>query len=176
MALPLDALDTILQRELHALARELEAYPDDASVWREVPGVTNTAGTLALHVAGNLQHYVGAVLGGTGYVRDRAAEFARRGATRAELLEGLRAAGAAVRATLARLGPDRLAEPFPEEVAGVRPPTDAMLIHLACHLAYHLGQVDYHRRVVTGSSLGVGALATKELVSPAEGSGSTPIG
>lgn len=176
MPFPLDALDAILQRELRALARELEAYPDDAAVWREVPGITNTAGTLALHLAGNLQHYVGAVLGGSAYVRDRAAEFSRRDATRAELLEGIAAAAAVVHATLARLEAERLPEPFPEEVAGVRPPTDAMLIHLACHLAYHLGQVDYHRRAVTGSAAAVGALATKELVSPAPGSGSTPIG
>ncbi len=69
-------LAAILARDLAALRREIEAYPDDALPWREVPGLTNPGGTLALHVAGNLQHYVGHVLGGSGYVRDRPAEFA----------------------------------------------------------------------------------------------------
>ena len=76
-------LEAILVRELEALKRELAAYPSDADVWATPPGVSNSGGTLALHLAGNLQHYVGAMLGGSGYVRDRAAEFGRHGVARA---------------------------------------------------------------------------------------------
>ncbi|HEX2719050.1 MAG TPA: hypothetical protein VHM67_15380, partial [Gemmatimonadaceae bacterium] len=82
----------ILTRELLALRRGIEAYPDDASVWRPMPGIANVGGTLALHIAGNLQHFIGAVLGGTGYVRDRDAEFARRDVSRDEILREIDAA------------------------------------------------------------------------------------
>src|SRR2546428_10628478 len=76
----------ILRRDLGALRREIEAYADERDIWRVAPGISNCAGTLALHLAGNIQLFVGAVLGGTGYVRDRDAEFARRDVPRAELL------------------------------------------------------------------------------------------
>src|SRR3954447_11713730 len=77
----------IVDRELRTLGRELEAYPEEHLIWRAVPGIPNSGGTLALHLAGNVQHYIGAQLGHTGYVRDRPAEFARRDVPRAELLE-----------------------------------------------------------------------------------------
>jgi len=70
----IDDLSRVLVRDLRTLAAELDAYPDDASVWACPPGIPNAAGTLVLHVAGNLRHFVGARMGGTGYVRDRAAE------------------------------------------------------------------------------------------------------
>ncbi|HEU4699123.1 MAG TPA: DinB family protein [Gemmatimonadales bacterium] len=157
------AVRTLLVRELRALRRELEAYPDDASVWRQPPGLANSAGTLALHVAGNLQHFVGAVLGDSGYVRDRDAEFARRDVPRAELMAGLDAAIAAVEHTLPSLSEARLDDPYPVPVAGHLVQTGEYLCHLAAHLAYHLGQIDYHRRSVTGDARGVGALAPAEL-------------
>ncbi len=94
-------LAAILDRDLRGLRRELEAYPDERQIWQPVPGLPNTAGTLALHLAGNLQHYVGARWGGTGYVRNRAAEFARRDVPRAELLAEIDRARAAVKAALA---------------------------------------------------------------------------
>ena len=76
----------ILERDLATLRREIEAYADEADLWREVPGIANVGGTLVLHLAGNIQHYFGARLGNTGYVRDRPAEFSRRNVSRAELV------------------------------------------------------------------------------------------
>jgi hypothetical protein len=159
------AIAAILDRDLQALRREVEAYPDDRSLWQRVPGIINTAGTLALHLTGNLQHYVGAQLGGTGYVRDRPAEFARRDVPRAELLREIDAARSAVRAGLAHLPDARLAADYPETIAGVRVATGEYLVHLATHFAYHLGQLDYHRRVVTGNESGIGAVRPAELSS-----------
>jgi uncharacterized damage-inducible protein DinB len=156
---------SILARDLAALRRELEAYPDERDLWATPPGVPNSAGTLALHLAGNLRHYVGAVLGGDGYVRDRDAEFARRDVPRAELAAGIAEAEAAVRRTLAALPDARLAEEFPQPVGERRIVTADYLVHLAAHLAYHLGQVDYHRRLVTGDGRGVGAVSPRELAS-----------
>ncbi|OGU31069.1 MAG: hypothetical protein A3K13_06200 [Gemmatimonadetes bacterium RIFCSPLOWO2_12_FULL_68_9] len=156
-------LRTVITRELRALAREMRAYPDDASVWRTFPGVSNSAGTLALHLAGNIQHYVGAKLGGTSYQRDRAAEFARRDVSRTELLQEIERAIAAAEGTLLRLSDQELAADFPEAVGGRIIRTDEFLLHLAAHLGWHLGQVDYHRRMVTGETGKIGAVAVTEL-------------
>jgi uncharacterized damage-inducible protein DinB len=155
----------ILQRELAAVRRTVEAYPDDASLWAERPGLPNSGGTLVLHIAGNLRHFIGAVIGGTGYVRDRDAEFARRGLSREELLAEIDAAAAAVDAGFASLpaGDDELMRPYPLQVAGRAVAVGDFLVHLASHLAYHLGQLDYHRRLVTGDPKGVGALGLAEL-------------
>ena len=159
------AIAAIMDRDLRALGREINAYPQERDLWTEVPGIPNVAGTLALHLAGNLQHYVGAALGGTGYVRDRQAEFARRGVPRAELLHEVEAARAAVRAGLGGAEPPDMEAEFPEAVGGVRVATGEYLIHLATHFAYHLGQIDYHRRVVTGRATAVDAMKPAELSS-----------
>ena len=153
----------VLLRELAAVRRSIEAYPDDRSIWEERPGLPNAGGTLALHVCGNLRHYVGAVLGGSGYVRDRDAEFAARGVPRARILQTIDEARAEVARALETLPAERLTAPFPEPVAGRAVTTRDFLVHLATHLAYHLGQLDYHRRAVTGDARSIGAVASAEL-------------
>jgi uncharacterized damage-inducible protein DinB len=157
------ALETALLRELRAVRREIEAYPDDASPWRAVPGLPNTGGTLALHLAGNVQHFFGAVLGKDGYRRDRDAEFSRRDVSRKELLAGIDAAIASVGRALRDLEDDALASTYPEPIAKRNVSTGVFLVHLASHLAYHLGQIDYHRRAVTGDARGVDAVSVREL-------------
>jgi hypothetical protein len=156
-------LAAMLDRDLRALRRELEAYPDERQIWQPVPGLPNAAGTLALHLAGNLQHYVGAALGGSGYVRNREAEFARRDVPRAELIAEIERARAAVAAGLGAVRAEDFDVEFPELIAGCRIRTGDYLVHTAVHLAYHLGQVDAHRRVVTGNAEGVGAVKPAEL-------------
>jgi uncharacterized damage-inducible protein DinB len=161
----LQSVAAILDRDLQALRREVEAYPDDRTLWQQVPGISNVAGTLVLHLAGNLQHYIGARLGRTGYVRDRAAEFARRDVPRSELLRQIEAARAAVKVALSgTVSPDLDVE-FPETIAGKRVATADYLIHLTTHFAYHLGQIDYHRRLVTGDASAVDAMRPGELSS-----------
>ncbi|HEX2717348.1 MAG TPA: DUF1572 family protein, partial [Gemmatimonadaceae bacterium] len=118
---------------------------------------------LALHIAGNLQHFIGAVLGGTGYVRDRDAEFARRDVSRDEILREIDAAIAAIERGLQSIGDDALPGVYPEKVAGREVVTADYLVHLSSHLSYHLGQLDYHRRIVTGDGRTVNAVAAKDL-------------
>ncbi len=154
---------TILLRELAAVRRSIEAYPDDASLWQTPPGPPNAGGTLVLHIAGNLRYYVGAVLGGSGYVRDRDAEFARHDVSREDLLAEVDATHDAIAATIEALADDALAQPYPERVGGRTVSTGDWLVHLAAHLAYHLGQLDYHRRLVTGDRRSIGALPIAEL-------------
>jgi hypothetical protein len=156
-------LAAMLDRDLRTLRRELEAYPDERQIWQPVPGLANTAGTLALHLAGNLQHYVGARCGGTGYVRNRDAEFARRDVPRAELIAEIERARVAVAVGFGAVGAEALGAEFPELIGGCRIRTGDFLVHTAVHFAYHLGQVDSHRRVVTGNGEGVGAVKPAEL-------------
>ena len=158
------AVAAVLARDLGTLRREIEAYPDDRLIWRTVPGITNTAGTLALHLAGNVQHFVGATLGRSGYRRDRQAEFARRDVPRAELLREVSAAETALDA-LHRLSETQLRGDYPEIVGGSRVAAGEFLVHLVAHFTYHLGQIDYHRRVVTGQATPVGAVQTAGLTS-----------
>ena len=100
----LEDLKRLYLREIATLERELALYPDDESVWKEPPGLPNPAGTLFLHLAGSLQHFFGAVLGGSGYARDRAAEFSRRGVPRGEIARELSRARRGVEAGFAALG------------------------------------------------------------------------
>lgn len=144
------AIEHVLTRDLRGLTDEIEAYPSDEALWRVAPGIANSAGTLALHVAGNVQYFIGAVLDRSGFVRDRDGEFASRGLPRAKLIAELAAAIAAVQRALPRLSPAELEAEYPVPIAGRRVSTVDLLVHLAAHLGYHLGQVDYHRRFVTG--------------------------
>lgn len=149
---------TLLVRELEGFRRELDLFPDDESVWKTVPGVTNSAGNLALHVAGGLQYLVGTVLGGGSYVRDREAEFGRRSGSRTELRAEIDRAIAVVREVLPALGEPALAAPFPEAVLGVTFRTSTFLLHLCAHAGFHLGQAGYLRRVLTGDARSSGPL------------------
>lgn len=144
----LNRLRVLFQREIAALRDDLLAYPSDEALWRSAPGIANSAGTLALHLAGNLQHYLGARLGETGYRRDRDAEFARRGVPREELLRELDEAARAVDRALSTLPAHRLSDPFPDPVRGEQVTVEHALLHVLVHLGYHRGQVNYHRRML----------------------------
>ena len=159
------SIAAILARDLRALSREIEAYPDDELPWHVPPGIANSGGNLVLHLCGNLQYLVGAQLGATGFVRDRDAEFTQRGVARRELVARVQATSSVVERTLAGMSDERLAEDFPLVLNGYRARTDDFLLHLATHLAYHLGQVDYHRRLVCGGGGPVGTMLVAELAS-----------
>ena len=143
----------ILGRDLDALAAQIERYPDDASLWRVTELVTNPTGTLTLHVVGNLRHYVGEVLGASGYRRDREREFSCRDLARQELVDLVRACRAEVVPVLERLTEEALSGDYPGDL----PPsmrgatTRRFLLHLSGHFMWHLGQADYHRRLLAGA-------------------------
>lgn len=163
-----DALRSVVLRDLDGVIAEVEAYPDDASLWREVPGLSNSGGMLARHLAGNLHHFIGAKLGAEPYLRNRSEEFTSRAGPppmpRASVVRELRAAREAVERALASLDDAALAAPFPEPVAGHTLKAARFLVHLAAHLGYHLGQIDYHRRMQAGSSGAVGTLPLDRLL------------
>lgn len=143
-------LAELFHRDLERLLQELRAFPDTASLWQTAPGVSNAAGTLALHLEGNLREYIGRQLGHIEYTRDRPLEFTARGVAQAELIARIEAVQASIPRVIAVMSDARLAEDFPEVMYGRRMSARLMLMHLATHLNYHLGQVDYLRRFVTG--------------------------
>ena len=154
--MPTEVLRGIYERELGKLREEILAYPGEAEVWEVAPGIANSGGTLALHVIGNLQHFLGAVLGGTGYERDRDAEFSRRNVPRAEIVAGIDETIRVVGRTLAALDEPTLRGRYPIVYNDMRPTVEYMLVHLLSHLDYHLGQVNYHRRLVGAGEPGTG--------------------
>lgn len=156
----------LFRRDLLCLIREVKLFSDDVTLWQTVPGIANSAGNVALHVAGNLQHFVGAVLGATGYVRQREQEFAQRSGTRAAVAANLEATVAAVEAGLAALTEASLAAPFPVPIGGHRMSTRRCLLHLEAHLAFHLGQAGYLRRALTGDATSAGGMAIQDLAEP----------
>jgi len=159
------ALKTVMLRELRALDREMAAYPDDGSVWTTPAGAPNSAGTLALHLAGNLRHFIGATLGGTDYKRDRDAEFSTRGLSREELRAIINDAIDELTRAFETMTDEQLDAEYPLPIQDRKFRTSDYLVHLAVHLSYHLGQIDYHRRLSTPSSESVDTVSPKELTS-----------
>lgn len=142
-------LSTLYARDLARLLQELRAFPDTASVWKTAPGVTNAAGTLALHLEGNLREYIGRQLGQIAYTWQRPLEFSARGVEQAELIARIETVHEMVPRVVGSLSHGQLDATYPEPVLGQPIATRQFLIHLNGHLNYHLGQIDYLRRYTT---------------------------
>jgi hypothetical protein len=144
-------LADLFRRDLSRLAQQIEAFPDDAMLWRTVPGVTNAAGNLVLHLEGNLREYIGRQLGAVGYSRDRPLEFTATGIARAELVGRVDELRRVIPPVIATLSAEQLQMQYPEVVLDTALSTHAFVTHLYGHLNWHLGQIDYLRRTLSGS-------------------------
>ena len=142
-----DTLIQIYERDLNKLKTEIVQYSDEADLWKMTGEISNSAGNLTLHLFGNLNHFIGAVLGGSDYVRNRDAEFSEAGVSREQLLAEIDKTITVVTATLKKLTDEDFAKLYPIEVFGRPMTTEFFLVHLATHLTYHLGQINYHRRI-----------------------------
>ena len=141
----------LLQRDLEKLKQELLQYRDETLIWKSVPGISNSAGNLCLHLVGNLNTYIGTELGQTGYIRNRELEFSQKDIQREELIRKIEGTIAVVTQTLDRLPAEALAQEYPLLVLKEKTSTGYFLTHLAVHLGYHLGQINYHRRILEGA-------------------------
>ena len=141
-------LTVIITRDLQKLKSELELYQDEANIWKVDKNIANTAGNLCLHLVGNLNTYIGATLGNTGYVRDRDAEFSLKNVSRKELIQKIEATIAMINTVLPAVDEKTLKDEYPMLVLKEKTSTEYFLVHLAVHLGYHLGQVNYHRRLL----------------------------
>ncbi len=143
-----DTLQSLFARDLRKLKEELIQYSDESNIWRIDHNILNSAGNLCLHLAGNLNTYIGAVLGKSGYIRNRPEEFSLRNVPRNELIRRIEETIDTIEATLPTISDEQLKAEYPQEVNGGKLTTEYFLVHLAMHLSYHLGQVNYHRRLL----------------------------
>ncbi|MEQ1677937.1 MAG: DinB family protein [Chitinophagaceae bacterium] len=140
-------IQTLLRRDLNKLKTEISAYKDENNLWLVKKGITNSAGNLCLHLIGNLNTYIGAEIGKTGYVRYRDLEFSLKNIPRQELLDKIDQTIQVVETALDGLNENELDKEYPVLVFAEKTSTGYFLVHLAVHLGYHLGQINYHRRL-----------------------------
>jgi len=145
--LPQD-IKILLVRDLKKLRSEITQYKDESAIWRKEKAIPNSAGNLCLHLVGNLNTYVGAILGNTGYTRQRDLEFSLKDIPAAELVKKIDETIGVVESTFEGLQEHKLDEIYPVIVFDEEMTTAYFLVHLAMHLGYHLGQVNYHRRLL----------------------------
>jgi len=144
----IEILKSLYNRDLNKLKVEIESYQNEESLWKIDKNISNSGGNLCLHLLGNLNTYIGAELGKTGYVRQRDLEFSLKNIPKTELLEKLETLIEIVNSTLEKLSDDDLKKDYPQESLGYKMTTEYFLIHLLSHLNYHLGQINYHRRLM----------------------------
>jgi uncharacterized damage-inducible protein DinB len=141
-------LAKLFERDILKLKDEIMAYHDDRQLWIIKEQINNSGGNLCLHLMGNLQHYIGKVLGGSGYMRDRPAEFSRKNISKEDLAGELEETVIVVNKAVASLTEAELEKQYPEKVFEYDMTVRYFLLHLLAHLNYHLGQINYHRRLI----------------------------
>lgn len=144
----MEALIQIFNRDIEKLKLEIESFDDQKNLWITKGEISNSAGNLCLHLIGNLNHFIGAVIGDSDYVRNRDAEFASKNIESEELVNMIRDTGNVVSSALKNFDKNKLTSIYPIQVFGNDMTYQFFLIHLTTHLSYHLGQINYLRRVL----------------------------
>lgn len=144
----IDHLTKLFDRDLTRLSNEIMAYREEEDLWIVKGDISNSSGNLCLHILGYLNHFIGGVLGNTGYERDRDREFSEKYVPRSRLLQEIKKTNEMIKTTLSDLKYVDLDKPYPINVFEEEMKTGYFLIHLFGHLNYHLGQVNYHRRMI----------------------------
>lgn len=140
---------TFFENDLNKLATEISLFKDEKSLWKVKDGITNPAGNLALHLIGNLNHFIGKTLGNTNYIRNRDEEFSLRNVPQAKLISDINEVKEIIKNTLPNLSPQDLQKDFPIKIRDEIFSTEIMLVYLLAHLNYHLGQINYLRRMIS---------------------------
>ncbi len=153
---PLGLAD-LFRRDLTRLLAQVEAFPNSEMLWQTIPGITNSAGNLVLHLEGNLREYIGRQLGSRAYDRDRPVEFAVKGTTKEDLAVRISRLRDSIPPIVAALSREQMHQEYPEAVLGKPLTTETFVIHLYGHLNWHLGQIDYLRRALSGDGAIVAA-------------------
>jgi len=138
----------LFERDLNRLKVEIDSYTNEKNLWLIEKSISNSAGNLCLHLMGNLNAYIGAELGKTNYIRNRPLEFSQKEVPKIELLHQIDTTLQIVVATLQQISEESLQEEYPILVFEQKTSTAFFLVHLTSHLAYHLGQINYHRRLL----------------------------
>ncbi len=135
-------------RYIDQMKNEISAYKNEVDIWKTTGSINNSAGTLTLHMCGNLQHFVGAIIGSRGYIRNRDEEFNRRNVSRNDMLAELEVTRNIVEAEFNNLEDNKLSDKFPPTHFGEDITYSYALARLISHFAYHVGQINYHRRII----------------------------
>ncbi len=143
-----DTLIKIFNRDLNKLKDEINAYKTESNLWLVSEHVSNSAGNLGLHLVGNLNHFIGATLGNSGYVRQRDLEFSQKHVPRTEIIQQIDDTILVVEDSLGKLSVSDLQKEYRRNPFEEYMTTEYFLVHLSTHLAYHLGQINYHRRLL----------------------------
>jgi hypothetical protein len=141
-------LVALYDRDLKNLKKEIESYRSDSQIWEVREGINNSGGNIFLHLMGNLNTFFGAVYGNTGYIRDRPAEFSSKDIPREKLLQMLDEIHPIVLSVLEKFPIEKLTDIYPIKIFEEEKTNGYIFIHLETHLAYHLGQINYHRRLL----------------------------
>jgi hypothetical protein len=136
-------------RDIRRLIEEVNLFNHEEDLWKTLGAVKNSSGNLALHIIGGTNHLIGATLASTGYIRDRDQEFIMKGVSRENLVAQLEELIPMVTDTVNGL--DIEAE-YPMIFDGMKRSNSYVLTQLLLHLNYHLGQVNYLRRVLEPST------------------------
>jgi uncharacterized damage-inducible protein DinB len=144
----IETLTQLFLRDLEKLKTEITSFKDEKKIWEVSGDIKNSAGNLCLHLCGNLQHFIGAVLGNSGYLRYRDAEFSKKNVPIRELVAEVNMTVNVVEKTLKELKEDDLQKIYPINVFGYEMTTEYLLTNMVTHLTYHLGQINYHRRLL----------------------------
>jgi len=142
-----ESLAAFFLRDLERLKKEVEQYHHEANLWHVAEGISNSGGNLVLHLIGNLKGWFGAGLAQDGYRRDFYAEWTQKDVSREKLLEEIEAVKQIVRDTLPQIPPERLKGSYPIPIPYPMN-MEEFLFHLLAHFSYHLGQLNYHRRLL----------------------------
>jgi hypothetical protein len=144
----IETLKTLFSRDLSRLKKEIELYTDEKNLWKVEHAIPNSAGNLCVHLIGNLNTYIGKAIGKIDYERNRDLEFSIKNVPRGELLDKIDQTIQVVDQSLSNLDENTWKEEFPILVFEKKTSVEYMLIHLSTHLSYHLGQINYHRRLL----------------------------
>ncbi|MDE5430927.1 DUF1572 family protein [Elizabethkingia meningoseptica] len=144
----IETLQNLFKRDLLQLKAEIEAYQSEENIWKTAQQISNSAGNLCLHLVGNLNYYIGNTIGNSGYVRDRPAEFSKKNVPRTELINMIEDTIVVLNNTLNSLQDNDLKKEYPLVVFEDKMSTEFFFTHLTTHLGYHLGQINYHRRLL----------------------------
>ena len=144
----IETLKILFNRDLKRVIKEIEEYNNEVDIWKIKGQINNSAGNLCLHLVGNLKTYIGKELGKTNYIRNRELEFSSKNVPRQELIKRVENTIEIITQTLDNLNEDMLATEYPILVFENIISTEYLLVHLTTHLTYHLGQINYHRRLI----------------------------
>ena len=141
-------LTNFYERDIRRLIEEINLFNDEGNLWKTEGTIKNSSGNLVLHIVGGTNYLIGTMLAKTGYIRNRDQEFIIKDVPRNELVAQLEELMLMINKTLSTFDDERMEAEYPIMFDDMKVPNSYVLIRLAIHLNYHLGQVNYLRRVL----------------------------